>query len=63
MLNSLPPGWTEIGCHPGYAEHLDSVYRIEREEEVRVLCDRAVHEAVQRNGIILRSFRYLKADR
>ena len=37
-FESLSPGWSELGCHPGYPEDLDSTYLTEREEEVRVLC-------------------------
>ena len=39
ILNSLPEGVTELGCHPGYDDGLETPYRTERAEEVRVLCD------------------------
>ena len=57
MVETLAPGWTEIGCHPGYADGLDSVYSIEREEELRVLCSAEVRAALDRSGVLLRSFR------
>ena len=38
-IQQLRPGWTEIGCHPGYARDLDSVYLLEREEEIRTLTE------------------------
>lgn len=59
-IQSLGEGWTELGCHPGYADQLDSVYSQEREIEIRVLCDPRVRSAVEAEGIQLRSFRELQ---
>jgi predicted glycoside hydrolase/deacetylase ChbG (UPF0249 family) len=56
ILEKLPEGTSELGCHPGYAEGLESVYRLEREEELRVLCDPALREALKRFDIKLRGF-------
>lgn len=56
VIETLPPGWTELGCHPGYSEGLDSVYFVEREEEIKSLCSVAVREALHRGGVQLRSF-------
>jgi len=56
ILGSLPEGITELGCHPGYADGLDSVYRGERAEEVRVLCDPRVRVALGELNIELCSF-------
>lgn len=57
LVKELPEGWTELGCHPGYSEGLDSVYSLEREEELRVLTN---HEALQlladSGSVRLRSF-------
>ena len=50
-LEQLPPGFTELGCHPGYAHDLDSMYRHERAIEVDTLCDPEVRRALNRNGI------------
>ena len=58
-LEQLPPGFTELGCHPGYAHGLDSMYRRERAIEVDTLCDPEVRRALDRNGIELRTFRDL----
>ncbi|SRR5260370_41363005 len=55
-LSSLPVGVTELGCHPGEDEHLDSVYRVERMQEVEVLCDPRVREALAATNIHLCSF-------
>ncbi len=62
LIQSLETGWTEIGCHPGYAEGLDSVYLAEREIELRVLCSQEVREQLERQGVQLRSFHDLKRD-
>jgi predicted glycoside hydrolase/deacetylase ChbG (UPF0249 family) len=56
LLHSLPSGWTELGCHPGYSDKLDSVYKLEREEEIRVLCSKQIREVLELEGIELRSF-------
>lgn len=38
---------TELGCHPGYVDpHYISSYSIEREAELRTLCDPRVREAI-----------------
>ncbi len=55
-LSNLPAGVTELGCHPGEDEHLDSVYRVERKQEVEVLCDPRVRAALAANRIQLCSF-------
>src|SRR2546425_6318834 len=49
-------GITELGCHPGFADDLNSVYRSERALEVRVLCDPRVRAAVVATGTELVSF-------
>jgi predicted glycoside hydrolase/deacetylase ChbG (UPF0249 family) len=46
LLERLDDGVTELCCHPGYADELDDWYRMEREQEVRALCDPAVRDAV-----------------
>lgn len=56
VIRSLPQGTTELGCHPGDGADLDSMYRAERAEEVRVLCDPAVRAVIEDEGIELRSF-------
>ncbi len=61
ILASLPPGLTELGCHPGEDGHLDSMYVAERAREVEVLCDARVQHALQDLDIELVSFRDLPA--
>ncbi len=58
MLAELPPGFTELSCHPGYAEDLDSMYRQERAEETKTLCDPSVRAAIGDMGIELCSFQH-----
>ncbi len=53
VLSSLPPGVTELGCHPAAAPDAPSSYRSERVQELQVLCDPRVREAVVRHGIRL----------
>jgi predicted glycoside hydrolase/deacetylase ChbG (UPF0249 family) len=55
-LEELPGGFTELGCHPGYAADLDSMYRSERALEIETLCDPRVRRALAVNSIQLRSF-------
>lgn len=55
LIRSLPPGWTEIGCHPAAGPVPSSSYDAERRAELRTLCDPAVKRAVREEGIELRS--------
>jgi predicted glycoside hydrolase/deacetylase ChbG (UPF0249 family) len=56
ILIELGAGITELGCHPGLANDLDSTYSNERQEEVRVLCSPMVRETLAAQGIRLCSF-------
>jgi predicted glycoside hydrolase/deacetylase ChbG (UPF0249 family) len=56
-FTQLSPGITELGCHPGNGSDLDSMYRNERAQEVKVLCDSRVRAALVAQGIELCSFR------
>jgi chitin disaccharide deacetylase len=56
ILNSLREGLTEFGCHPGYDDGLQTPYRAERAEEVRVLCDPAIRACLNDMQIVLRSY-------
>src|SRR5205807_2623170 len=48
----LGPGVTELTCHPGYVdEGLASSYTVEREAELRTLCDPRVRPALAERGI------------
>ena len=61
-VTSIGPDWTELGCHPGFAEDLDSVYRREREREVAVLCRPEVKAATEAAGVRLCSFSEYAAE-
>jgi predicted glycoside hydrolase/deacetylase ChbG (UPF0249 family) len=55
-LTKLPPGVTELGCHPGDGNDLNTTYRSERAREVRTLCDPRVRATVATMEIQLGSF-------
>jgi predicted glycoside hydrolase/deacetylase ChbG (UPF0249 family) len=61
ILETLPPGFTELGCHPGAGNDLDTMYSSERAEEVKVLCDPRVRASLTTMRIELRSFRNIPA--
>jgi predicted glycoside hydrolase/deacetylase ChbG (UPF0249 family) len=62
LLAGLPPGWSEIGCHPGYVDQaLRSSYRHERELELAALRDPRVPRAAAGLGITFASFADLSA--
>lgn len=46
IVARLSPGWTELSCHPGLAADLDTLYRDERAQEVKVLCDPRLDRAM-----------------
>ncbi len=56
ILENLPEGATELGCHPGYGDGLATCYRDERAQELKVLCAPEVRRMIGELGIELRSF-------
>jgi chitin disaccharide deacetylase len=60
LIEALPPGGTELGCHPGRGADTGSSYEAERERELRALCDPRVAAAIERAGVSLRSFADLR---
>ena len=56
ILAALPSGVTELACHPGLDDGLQSTYRSERAVEVGVLCDPRVRATVAAKDIELCSF-------
>src|SRR5262249_23031097 len=56
ILQQLSLGFTELGCHPGEGEDIDSMYRTERAKEVDVLCDPRIGDILRSQRIILLSF-------
>lgn len=57
ILSKLPPGISELACHPGLDPALDSGYRAERAAELSTLCDPRVRAAVDQLEFKLISFR------
>jgi chitin disaccharide deacetylase len=62
IILRLGPGVTELACHPGIGADTGSPYGREREQEVEVLCDPGIAEALHREGIALRSFADIASD-
>jgi len=62
LKTEVQEGFTELSCHPGYIDpDFRSVYSIEREAELRALCDPCVRELLAEQQIQLISFRDLGA--
>jgi chitin disaccharide deacetylase len=62
LIEALPPGRTELGCHPGIGNDTDSSYAAERERELRALCDSQVKAALEREEIRLCSFAQISSS-
>jgi chitin disaccharide deacetylase len=61
LIAALPPGWSELGCHPGLGvTTAESSYAHERELEVRALCDLSLPALLASEEIALRSFAELE---
>jgi predicted glycoside hydrolase/deacetylase ChbG (UPF0249 family) len=60
ILDALPEGTTELGCHPGYDDGLQSPYRAERVQEVAVLCDSTLPHQLHARELLLTSFNQFK---
>jgi predicted glycoside hydrolase/deacetylase ChbG (UPF0249 family) len=56
LLRALPPGATELGCHPAIDDDSGSSYSAERTLETATLCDPRVRATLEQEGIALRSF-------
>jgi predicted glycoside hydrolase/deacetylase ChbG (UPF0249 family) len=56
ILTDLPPGLTELGCHPGRGIGTESSYASERSTEVDVLSNDRVRTHLGAEGIDLLSF-------
>jgi len=61
ILDALPEGTIEIGCHPGYDDGLQSPYRAERVQEVAVLCDSTLPHQLHARELFLTSFNRFKS--
>jgi len=56
LIRELPPGWTEIGCHPSAGPVPTSSYDAERQIELRTLCDPSIREALNVTNVKLCNF-------
>ena len=63
LIQSLSPGPSELACHPGRGLGPDAVYGPERERELAALCDPRAREAIERHGVVLRSFTELGPEK
>ena len=60
LIETLPPGWTEIGCHPAAGPVPTSSYDAERQVELRSLCDPRVKDLLNVSDVHLCSFAQVK---
>jgi predicted glycoside hydrolase/deacetylase ChbG (UPF0249 family) len=60
IIKALKPGFTELGCHPGHASDLRSMYKEERRTEIDSLCNSRVSAAISEMGVQLSSFHDFK---
>jgi predicted glycoside hydrolase/deacetylase ChbG (UPF0249 family) len=56
LIEALPPGWTEIGCHPAAGPVPTSSYDAERQAELQSLCDPRVKDLLNVSDVHLCSF-------
>jgi len=56
VLSQLPPGVTELACHPGEGQVPNTTYIDERAKEVKTLCGARVRSALIEMGIELCGF-------
>ncbi|HET6878854.1 MAG TPA: ChbG/HpnK family deacetylase, partial [Pirellulales bacterium] len=56
VLRCLPPGITELACHPGYPDDVETTYRAERACEVAALCDPRLRQVALEQRIELVNF-------
>jgi predicted glycoside hydrolase/deacetylase ChbG (UPF0249 family) len=63
LLRRVSPGITEVGCHPGYADDVVTMYRDERAVEVAALCAPGVRRVFEETDVRLMSFRDVSRSR
>jgi chitin disaccharide deacetylase len=62
LIEALPRGWTEIGCHPAAGPVPTSSYDAERQVELATLCDPRVREALNVTNVKLCNFAQVNPD-
>jgi predicted glycoside hydrolase/deacetylase ChbG (UPF0249 family) len=60
LIRGLPPGWSEVGCHPAAGPVPTSSYDAERQVELQTLCDPLIREALNVTNVKLCSFAQVK---
>jgi predicted glycoside hydrolase/deacetylase ChbG (UPF0249 family) len=60
LIEALPPGWTEIGCHPAAGPVPTSSYDAERQVELATLCNPGVKNLLNVSDVHLCSFAQVK---
>lgn len=60
LISALPPGWTEIGCHPAAGPVPISSYDAERQVELQTLIDPRVKNLLNVSDLHLCSFAQVK---
>jgi predicted glycoside hydrolase/deacetylase ChbG (UPF0249 family) len=61
LIRALPPGWTEIGCHPAAGPVPTSSYDAERQIELRTLSDPDVRNLLNVSDVRLCSFAQVRS--
>jgi predicted glycoside hydrolase/deacetylase ChbG (UPF0249 family) len=56
IIRNLREGVTEMACHPGYDDGLQTMYASERAVEVKALCDPRVKQTLEECGVRLVNF-------
>jgi chitin disaccharide deacetylase len=56
IVTALPPGVTELACHPASIDDVGGMYRGERRQELQTLCDPRVRATLRDSRIELRTF-------
>lgn len=62
IIAALGEGVSELGCHVGHGDQLDSVYAEEREIELATICDPRVRQALADERVRLCSFVEVSPD-
>jgi len=61
ILTGLPPGITELCCHPAASEDVGTMYLAERSRELETLCDPRIRKTIANLEITLSSFQETSA--
>ena len=56
IISGLPGGITELACHPGTGDNINTMYQLERITELTTLCDNTIQQTIAKATIELCSF-------